>query len=218
MASLEETFEVRKGEVARFEREYRLPPMIGTVRQCLWGRMIRRDFLGEVFSGLMDATECLAPRDAKDVFEVVDRLRGDAAASRWIEAYHPQSGRALAFVLERPAAEEEARQIIEEQTRKSIESRRLNKEAARFEQSLGLPPIRSRSASPRQENFARRCRYLMLRDLPSEEIVRLRLQIDMRVLADDWIAAHLRGQTVHEFTRLSRDAQRPEIPKQPPSE
>jgi hypothetical protein len=178
--------------VRLYERDYRLPDLLGTPRQVSWARLIRHDFLAEVLPRIVDAAAVVSPARRVEVFGALDRLRNDLHATRWIEDGRHNMGRAVEFILVLPKHEAaikaryeaEAKAKTEqasERKRKAAEGRRLIAEAKHFENENNLPPLEGCSAS--QINFGRRARYLVLT---------ARCEIDRtETLAARWIARYL---------------------------
>ena len=156
-------------ELVEFEVKANLPLLLGTSRQVDWARNIRRQFLVEVFATVMEKTATLAPDEAKAVFNCLDNIRANKNAKHWIEAYRPHLGDAITFLVELPAAiaaerqrREEAKIEQERRQQKAKENRKQTIEAGKWESSMNLPEIEGKSVA--QTNFARRCRYLLLKD------------------------------------------------------
>lgn len=208
--TLEDRWAVERASVERFEVECRLPALAGTERQRVWGRMIRWEFLAEAFGSLLDATRGLGPDAAAAVYRCLDRLRAVAAAKTWIEQYRPHLGRATEFLLGLPAAEAAERERAEqaalrqrEAVARSIESNRLNREAADFEAEHDLPDLIG--GSIRQVNFGRRCRYQYLRSLTPEGLAAVSPLVARQLTPGYWIGSWTTGKPLEDLVRGAAD-------------
>src|SRR5687767_11064399 len=83
--------------VATFEAEYKLPALIGTVRQIAWARNIRQQYLKECFQKLMGETQ--GHDNPTTVYNALDGLRELKTAKAWIEDHRPHLGAAMDHLL-----------------------------------------------------------------------------------------------------------------------
>ncbi len=182
--------------VPPFEREYHLPLLLGTPRQVDWGRIVRRDFLSELFPQLMMVTQGKPEAEAKTIYEAMDVLRNERQAKVWIEKLRQHVGDAISCLLAMPKALEEARQQREreeaaklEQKRKAAEGRRIAKDATAFAEKYGLPEILSPCESTPQANYGRRCRFELLSALSDADLAAILPAIRDVNDAGVWIGA-----------------------------
>lgn len=210
---LERVFEKQRRLIEQYETEYKLPEMLGTDRQRPWARIIRREFLAELLPQVLDATKGLPAEQAQAVYGSLDRLRAENRAKPWIEVIRPHQGGAIEFLLSLPAAEAAAAKKAQEEANATKSRQKKSRQAIRdiklagdFEDQHGLPLIVGEGLSVRQENFGRRCRYWLMKDMFADEINGIRGLLERHVRAATWINAFQSGQTIRDMIRLDRES------------
>jgi hypothetical protein len=211
--NLEQAFQRQQTQIEEYEREYKLPDMLGSDRQRPWARIIRKEFLSELLPQVMDATRNLSPEGAQAVYASLGRLRAENRSKHWIESCRPHQGAAVAFLLALPEAEAlaskkasaaaEAIKVRQEKSRQAIRDIKI---AGQFEDQHSLVVIVGEGLGVKQANYGRRCRYWMLKDMSADEISEIRGLLEQLTRAATWINAFQSGQTISDMIRRDRES------------
>lgn len=183
-------------EVEAVEVDYKLPKLTGTERQVSWARTIRGQFLSQAFKGF-------DPSLAKEL----DLARNERVSKTWIEAYRPFLGDANEGLRQKAVIDErnhmEAKMVELDRVKEKAKFSKILSDmhaARKWEKYIGvLPEIDGMSQS--QVNYARRCRYLLLKDLPTTEIPCNAKSTD----ASEWISNWLKFESRIKTAEPSKD-------------
>ena len=204
--NLDQAFNNQRKEIEKYEKKFKLPDMLGSERQRPWARIIRREFLTELLDKVMDATRNLPSEQASAIYRCLDKLRAENRSKAWIEKCRPLLGDAISLLLALPAAEvaaeqkkQEAAEAIKLRQEKSRQAIKDIKAAGEFEDQHGLPSIIGTGPGVKQENFGRRCRYWMLKELDQTQIERIREFLEKETTAGVWIGAFLKEKTMFDL-------------------
>ena len=163
------------GKVLIFEREYHLGDLNGSPKQVKFGRDSRYKILNTILPRIMELIQPLPVEDQKTVLMVVDQMRGDRSAAKWIKAFQTDrdhvahllaSPQRIAAAKSAEAEQEEQRRLmlLEQQAwqRKGRLHAMQNRAARAWEKEIDIPPLKA--TSERQRAFASRCRYLFFQN------------------------------------------------------